>query len=257
MRQLLGKGGFSLNPSRKIDAQMKKILLIEDNQDLVQMLRIHLRERGYEVDAAADGETGLERALSGEYSLIILDISLPKRDGLEVLQEIRQSAQGLPVLMLTARSEEIDKVVGLDLGADDYVTKPFSVAELLSRINALLRRVGDTPSEKETSKGESLAFGELLIDLERRQVTLQDEEVDLTPMEFELLAFLASHAGQAFTRSEILENVWEYEGGDYESSVTNMIMRIRKKIEKDPISPEFIRTVRGFGYRFVTPEEIK
>lgn len=233
-----------------------RILLVEDNEDFARVLGLYFRKAGYQLDRAEDGEKGLELALSGQYALIILDIGLPKRDGLEVLEEIRKSDQIVPVLMLTHRSKEMDKVVGLDLGADDYVTKPFSAAELMARVDALLRRAGRRAKTDLVETGENLDFGTLQIDLDSRRVILDGEEVDLTPKEFEIVAFLASHPGQAFSREELLDTVWEYGAGDYAHVVNNTVMRIRKKIGDDPTNPRYIKTVRGFGYRFATRKEL-
>lgn len=236
----------------------KRILLVEDNEDFSRTLKIQLEDNGYQADLAADGEQGLELALNEEYSLVLLDISLPEMDGLEVLSEIRKQKPQLPVMMLTSKAEELDKVVGLNLGADDYVTKPFTVAELFARINALLRRASgqSAPDAVPPEHEDIMTCGELAIDSGSRTVTLRGEKVHLTLKEFELLHFLASHPGQAYSREELIDEVWEYDGGDYSQSVSNIIMQLRKKIEKDPADPVYILTVRGYGYRFARENEI-
>lgn len=228
----------------------EKILLVEDDEDIARGLKLYLECEGFECTHVLDGEAGLESALSGKYTLVILDIELPKRDGVEVLKEIRKADLDLPIIMLTCRSEETDKVVGLSYGADDYVTKPFQIAELLARIESILRRVRRSRSRAASSQAKVLRFGELVIELDNRRVKVKGEEAGLTPMEFDILAYLASHPGRAFSKEELVENVWKYDAGDYSPSVYNMIMRIRKKIEEDPANPIYLETVRGHGYRF-------
>lgn len=234
----------------------QSILLVEDNVDLAQGMSIYLRDHGYTVEHASDGELGLEMALSGGYSLLILDLGLPKLDGLEVMFQVRRVDSKLPIIILTSRSEEIDKVVGLNKGADDYITKPFNVAELLARVNALLRRAREVSDTVSPVLGDTLEIGELSINLGSRSIAVKGVEVKFSSTEFDILVFLAKNAGQAFSREEILENVWEYGAGDYEQAVNSMMVRIRKKIEKDPANPKYIKTIRGFGYRFADPKEL-
>lgn len=235
-----------------------KILLVEDNADLAKVLQLHLSQLGYVLEHAEDGEEGLYRLQQGEYVLVILDVMLPKIDGLEVLKRIRAEDRALPIMMLTSKSEEIDKVVGLNLGADDYVTKPFTVSELLARINALLRRAG--PPGRASDQGPEddlvLRFDPLRIDLQRRRVTIGDQLIEMTPKEFDIVAFLASNPGRPVTREQLIAEVWGYDGGDYQQAVNNVILRVRKKIEADPANPKYLLTVRGMGYRFVEQWEL-
>ncbi len=237
---------------------MKKVLIIEDDPNIADLVEIHLRDLGYELDRAGDGKTGLQRALSGEYVLIILDLMLPEMNGLEVCKALRAQQNNLPILMLTAKSEEIDKVLGLELGADDYLTKPFSIAELLARIKALMRRM-EMNGEKEANEkqDEQLRYGDLLIDLEKRRVLLAGKPIELTVKEFELLSLFARKPGRAFSRQELLDLIWGYQFAGYDHTVNSHINRLRNKIEKDPANPFFIRTVWGVGYRFVEPEELE
>lgn len=235
---------------------MATILLVEDSEDFARVFRLHLEKHGFIIERARDGEEGLEKALSDKYDLVVLDVGLPKKDGFDVLREIRIKDKDLPVLMLTSKDQELDKVAGLDLGADDYVTKPFSAAELLSRINALLRRSQGKTVSSDSQEPRQLVSGSLMIDFASRRVSLNDTELELTAKEFDLIAFFASHPGEAFSRDELLEAVWGYDGGDYNKSVNTAIMRLRQKIEADPANPQIITTVRGYGYRYAKPEEL-
>ena len=240
-----------------MDNSLKKILIIEDDRNIVDLAKIHISDLGYETDSAGDGESGLNKALDGQYALIILDLMLPKMDGLEVCRRFRQNDQLTPVLMLTARSEELDKVLGLELGADDYLTKPFSVRELVARIKAILRRI---ETERQNPAGEKkpsvLDYDKLVIDTGKRKVTLAGEKVDLTAKEFDLLVLFARHPGRTYNRQQLLDLVWGYHFDGYDHTVNSHINRLRGKIEKDPSRPDFIRTVWGVGYRFAEKEEL-
>lgn len=235
----------------------QRILLIEDDRELVELLRSQAPEVGREVDFEMDGQAGLDRALGSDYQLVVIDVNLPSLSGFEVCRKLRQRKQEVAILMLTSRSEEIDRVLGLELGADDYVTKPFSVRELIARMKALLRRVEATA--KMTGSGEKLvlSFGELEIDITRRKVTRAQTRIDLTAVEFDLLAFLARHPGRPFSRDELMREVWGYQSTGFEPTVTMHLSRLRAKIEPNPENPVYIRTVRGVGYRFVEPGELK
>lgn len=229
------------------------ILLVEDEPDLADLVRIHLSDLGYRVDAVADGALGLQRALAQPYALIILDVMLPGLDGLEVCRQLRASQRATPILMLTAKSEEVDKILGLELGADDYVTKPFSIRELVARVRALLRRVElDQP---EAAPAE-LAFGDLVIQPLKRKVQVAGEPVELTAKEFDLLHLFAQHPGRAFSRQELLDKVWGYQYAGYSHTVNSHINRLRSKIEPDPATPRYVQTVWGVGYRFAEEEEL-
>jgi DNA-binding response OmpR family regulator len=223
-----------------------RILVVEDERNLVNLLRGYLEREGFEVHEALDGNAALKTARSVEPDVVILDWMLPGMDGMEVLRELRRSSDTY-VIMLTARTEEMDSIVGLSAGADDYLTKPFSPGELVARIRAMLRRPrGGVPGVAEMP----LQFDELIIDPARREVRLGVEEVDLTALEFELLAALASRPGLVFNRGQLLEHVWgeAYFGSDHVVDVH--VANLRKKIEDDPANPRYIKTVRGVGYRF-------
>ena len=231
------------------------ILLVEDEPDIADLLSIHLGDLGYRVDAVADGALGLQKALSYPYALIILDLMLPGLSGLEVCKQLRASARATPILMLTSKAEEVDKVLGLELGADDYVTKPFSIRELIARVRALLRRVElDQP---ESAEDEELVFGALRIEPAKRKVWTAGEAVELTAKEFDLLALFARHPGRAFSRQELLDKVWGYQYAGYSHTVNSHINRLRSKIEPDPSTPRYVQTIWGVGYRFTEPEELE
>ncbi|HYE96408.1 MAG TPA: response regulator transcription factor [Rubricoccaceae bacterium] len=233
----------------------RAILIVEDEPALADLLRLHLGDLGYEVEVARDGQRGLERALQRPFALVLLDLMLPGLDGLEVCRRLRQAQRPVPVLMLTARSDEGDKVIGLDVGADDYVTKPFSVRELMARVRALLRRV-EMDAAQPSGQEEALRFGDLVIHPQKRKVTLGGAAVELTAKEFDLLTLFAREPGRVFSREELLDLVWGYQYAGYSHTVNSHINRLRGKIERDPSAPRFIRTVWGVGYRFAEAEEL-
>ncbi len=233
----------------------KKVLIIEDDPDIAELLLINLNDLGFQADHVNDGLTGVDRALSGDYALVILDVMLPKLDGLEVCKRIRQETKALPILMLTSKAEEFDKVLGLELGADDYLTKPFSLRELVARVKAILRRV-DAQQEVSSDEQGELIFGELKVNLEKRKVTLAGQVVDVTAKEFDLLALFANNPGRAYSRQELLDIVWGYQFDGYDHTVNSHINRLRAKIENDPSDPLYIKTVWGVGYRFTELEEL-
>ena len=225
----------------------KLILVIEDEAPIVEILKFNLTKSGYRVLAAFDGEEGLNLALSEKPDLILLDVMLPKMDGFEVCKKIREK-HSTPIIMLTARDEEVDKVLGLELGADDYCTKPFSVRELMARVKANIRRTSsDAPSGE---SGDIISFQNLTINSSRYEVKKDDTIIDLTLREFELLKFLAQQSGQIFTRETLLEKVWGYEYFGDVRTVDVTVRRLREKVEDNPASPNFIMTKRGVGYYF-------
>ena len=234
------------------------ILIVEDDPDIADLVEIHLLDLGYELDRAADGKEGLEKALAGDYPLVILDLMLPELDGLEVCKRLRAEKESLPILMLTSKSEEFDKVLGLELGADDYVTKPFSIRELMARIKALLRRANALKADDapETEQKE-LVFEGLRIDPEKRKVSLDGQRLELTSKEFDLLALFASNPGRTYSREQLLNQVWKYQFTGYEHTVNSHINRLRAKIERNPSQPNYIITAWGVGYRFAELEELK
>jgi DNA-binding response OmpR family regulator len=233
----------------------RRVLIVEDDANLVNLLTIHLRDLGFTVDCAASGTDGLKQLLDGGYRLAILDIMLPGMDGLEVCRRVREVDKMTPILMLTAKSEEIDKVVGLELGADDYLAKPFSIHELLARVKAITRRVEEI-QKGGVNHGRFISFGKLRVDTERRNVQIDDKRVELTAKEFDLLSLLAGNPGRAFSREQLLDQVWGYSYLGYSHTVNSHINRLRGKIEDDPSNPFYVRTVWGFGYRFASIEEL-
>ena len=201
-----------------------------------------------------DGDDGLSKALKDNYDLIVLDLMLPNLGGLEICKEIRKEDDYTPILMLTSKSEEIDKVIGLEVGADDYLTKPFSIREFIARVKAIFRRV--EAIQKDTDETGDIIFGDLVIEVEKRKVLLSGERIELTPKEFELLHLLASHPGRTYTREQLLNMLWGYQYSGYEHTVNSHINRLRSKIEKDLSKPHYILTSWGVGYRFSESEEV-
>ena len=232
----------------------RKILVVEDNKDLAHLLEIHLTDLFYEVDLAFDGVDGLARAEAHAYDLIILDIMLPGMDGLELCRRLRSKPSYTPILMLTSKSSELDRVLGLELGADDYVTKPFSIRELLARVKAILRRVEGLQAENTEAKKSSIHFREISIDPEKREVRLKGKPIEVTAREFDLLVHFAQNPGRVYTRSQLLDQVWGYGHDGYEHTVNSHINRLRAKIEEDPAQPSYILTVWGVGYKFADKE---
>ncbi|MDP2916198.1 MAG: response regulator transcription factor [Candidatus Aminicenantes bacterium] len=225
----------------------EKILIIEDEEDLVKGLKLNLAGEGYDVAWAYDGQEGIRKALEERPDLIILDIMLPKMDGLEVCREIRQKNMNIPIIMLTAKGEEVDKVVGLEVGADDYITKPFSIRELLARVKAHLRR-----EKREVKKiPEAYSFGDVEVDFSHFKVRRKGKEVDLTSLEVEILKYFVAHRGEVVTREALLDKIWGYERFPTTRTIDNHILKLRKKIEEDPAHPKYIFSVYGAGYRFM------
>lgn len=230
---------------------VKNVLIIEDDDSIVELLSIHLKDLGCSVVAASNGMDGLQKTGSGSFDLIILDIMLPGLNGMEICRKIRQTDRHTPILMLTARSEEIDKVLGLETGADDYITKPFSVREFLARVKVIFRRKEEnleTPAVM--SPSSVLCRGTLEIDLDKRRVMLHQSRIDLSPKEFDLVALLAANPGKSYSRKQLLNLVWGYDFEGYEHTVNSHINRLRGKIEADITNPNFILTTWGIGYRF-------
>ena len=224
------------------------VLLVEDDRDLSDLLVLHLGEAGYAVEAVADGALALQRALADPFDLVVLDLMLPGLGGMEVCRQLRDAGRTVPVLMLTARGAEADRVEGLETGADDYVPKPFSVKELLARVASLLRRVEyDRPA---ADPDEKLGTGALAVYPQRARVEIDGQPVEVTPKELDLLVHLARHPGRAFSRQELLDKVWGVQYAGYGHTVNTHINRLRAKIEPDPAEPRFVQTVWGMGYRF-------
>lgn len=227
------------------------ILVAEDQADIRDLLVLNLRNAGYQVSAVADGAAALAEQTAQPRDLLLLDLMMPGLDGLEVCKALRARGDAAPILMLTAKSTELDRVLGLELGADDYLTKPFSLAELLARVKALLRRAELLRAAQAQSAGASsvIRHGELEIQPAKRQVRYRGQAIDFTALEFDLLLHFASHPGHVFSRAQLLDAVWGYSHEGYEHTVTTHINRLRNKLEADPMRPELILTVRGAGYK--------
>ena len=231
--------------------ESKKILIIEDEKAISDIIKFNLAKEGFEADAAYDGQDGLEKALAGNPDLILLDVMLPLMDGFEVCKRVRESSM-VPILMLTAKEEEVDKVLGLELGADDYITKPFGMRELIARIRANIRRTDAQSSGGEN--GENLEkIGNLTVDMNRYEVRKEGKTLDLTLREFELLKYLAEREDRVFSREQLLEEVWGYEYYGDIRTVDVTVRRLREKLEDDSSEPKYIMTKRGVGYYFRRP----
>ena len=224
----------------------QRVLVVDDERTVTEVVERYLRREGYDVAVAGDGEEALRLAREWEPDLVVLDLMLPLVDGLEVCRRLRKDTQ-LPIIMLTARGEETDRVVGLEMGADDYVVKPFSPRELVARVKSVLRRAVSGPVQE---PGGSLRFESITINPQTRGVTVSNKEIHLTAKEFDLLLFMATYKGQVFTRSQLMDQVWDYTYAADSSTVTVHVRRLREKIEADPIRPRFIKTVWGVGYKF-------
>ena len=227
---------------------MKKILLIEDDEQIAELVDIHLKDIFCESTKASYGQDGLQHALTRNFDLIILDVMLPDMNGIEICRRIRLEKKTTPIMMLTARSEEIDKIIGLETGADDYLTKPFSIRELMARIKAILRR--SELSMTNNQFDSAISRGDLTVDPVKRKVTLKETKLEVTPKEFDLLYLFISNPGRTYSRDALLNAVWGYEFSGYEHTVNSHINRLRAKIESDISNPVYILTTWGVGYRF-------
>lgn len=229
---------------------MEKVLIIEDDKDIADLIAIHIADLGFEIDKAFDGKEGLLKALNNEYKIILLDIRLPGLDGMEICKRIRQEKNNIPILMVTSKSEEIDKIIGLEIGADDYITKPFSIRELMARVKAILRRVEITQQKEPSDVNEEIKCEGLYINVTLRNVEVHGKRIELSPKEFDLLVLFASNPGRTYTRTQLLDQVWGYQFEGYEHTVNSHINRLRTKIEQNLTEPEFVLTTWGVGYRF-------
>jgi DNA-binding response OmpR family regulator len=236
-----------------IDPMPRTVLVIEDELDISQLVKLHLEDIGCQVTQAFDGIVGLAEAQAKPFDLIVLDLKLPGLDGLEVCKRLRAQGRYTPILMLTSKSSELDRVLGLEIGADDYLTKPFSVMELTARAKAIFRRVGLLGAQQEGSGVQVLTVHDLSIDVSRHNVTVRGNPVELTAKEFDLLAWFARHPGRVYSRDQLLDHVWGYQHSGYDHTVNSHINRLRAKIERDPQNPEYILTVWGVGYKFAEP----
>jgi len=234
----------------------KNVLIVEDDQDIANLVKLQLLDLDCDVDMAHDGLDGLALFKTNQYALVILDIMLPGMDGLDICKTIRAMEPYIPVLMLTAKSTELDRVLGLELGADDYLTKPFSILELMARIKALFRRVeamqaaGKQQENEYKDNGKIITIRDITINILARTVEVLGENITLTAKEFDLLYFFAQHPGQVFTRTQLLDKVWGYGHDGYEHTVNSHINRLRAKVESNPAQPDYILTAWGVGYKF-------
>jgi len=229
---------------------MEKVLIIEDDKDIADLIAIHIADLGFEIDKAFDGKEGLLKALDNVYKIILLDIRLPGLDGMEICKKIRQEKNHTPILMVTSKSEEIDKIIGLEIGADDYITKPFSIRELIARVKAILRRAELTQQVKPSDAYEEIKSEGLYINVTLRNVEVHGKRIELSPKEFDLLVLFASNPGRTYTRTQLLDQVWGYQFEGYEHTVNTHINRLRTKIEQNLNEPEFLLTTWGVGYKF-------
>ncbi len=228
----------------------RKILVIEDNEDIADLVSLHLGDMDCDAHVAADGISGYELASAGGWDLIILDLMLPGMEGLELCRRLRAGNHYTPILMLTAKSSELDRVLGLEMGADDYLTKPFSIRELLARVKAIFRRLEAFAKADGETPGGRIQAGDMVIDPDKRDVAIAGRSVELTAREFDLLVQFARHPGRVYTRQQLLDLVWGYGHDGYEHTVNSHINRLRAKIEADPSTPDYILTVWGVGYKF-------
>lgn len=229
----------------------RRVLIVEDDRDLTEVVALHLRSEGYDVTVVHDGDAGVDRFADGAWDVVLLDWMLPGRSGLDVLRKIREGDDRTPVMMLTARGEEADKVLGLELGCDDYMTKPFSLRELTARMKVLLRRIDLARAiAAGADQDRVLEYDALRIDNAKRKVTLDGEPLKLTLKEYDLLYTLASRPGRTFSRRQLLDLVWDQDSDVYEHTVNSHVNRLRAKVERNPNRPRFILTVWGLGYRF-------
>jgi DNA-binding response OmpR family regulator len=230
---------------------MKNVLIVEDDPEIVQLLEIHLKDLGCTTFSSHSGDLGLRMAIEHEPDLVILDVMLPEMDGIEVCQKIRANNVQSPIMMLTSKSEEIDKVLGLEVGADDYLTKPFSVREFIARVKAIFRRQKMTKNHQEQSEEQqALKFDGLTVNVDTRKVVCNGARVELSPKEFELLVLLSSNPGKSYDRTKLLNLIWGYDFKGYEHTVNSHINRLRSKIEPDMAHPKYILTTWGVGYKF-------
>ncbi len=233
----------------------KRILVVEDEPSIAKLVQFNLEKEGFQVEVATDGQKGVDLALEHSPDLMVLDLMLPRLDGLEVCKRLRQEKGHIPILMLTAKNDEFDKVLGLELGADDYMTKPFSPRELVARVKAILRRVDAIQEAKGFEENKKIVVGDLKIDPEGYEVTRGNETLELTPKEFELLVYMARNRGRVLSRDQLLNAVWNYDFVGDSRIVDVHVSHLRDKIERDSRRPIYIKTIRGIGYKFEGPKE--
>lgn len=229
---------------------MEKVLIIEDDKDIADLIAIHLTDLDFEVDKVFDGKEGLLKAINNKYKIILLDLRLPGMDGMEVCKKIRLEKIHTPILMVTSKSEEIDKIIGFEIGGDDYITKPFSIRELIARVKAILRRSELTNQKQLNDVIQLIKYDGIFINITLRNVEVHGKRIELSPKEFDLLVLFASNPGRTYTRTQLLDMIWGYQFEGYEHTVNSHINRLRSKIERNLNEPEFILTTWGVGYKF-------
>ena len=228
---------------------MDHILLIEDDVNIAELISLHLHELGCELTVEHNGRVALEKAMSNDYNLILLDVMLPEVNGFDICSSVRKKKKYTPILMITSKSEEEDKIMGLEIGADDYLTKPFSIKELIARVKAILRR-NEALNNDALDNKKKLTYKNLTVDIENRIIIVNGKRVELSPKEFDLLYLLARHPGRSYSRQQLLDNIWGYEFDGFDHTVNSHINRLRAKIEEDMTDPRFVLTTWGVGYRF-------
>lgn len=242
---------------RERDVYVKKVLIIEDEQSILKLLSYNLEQEGYDVEGTMDGRDGLDLALENTYDMVLLDLMLPNMDGMEICRTLRQEKIEVPIIMLTAKDTEIDKILGLEIGADDYITKPFSPREVIARMKAIFRRYKHTQTssdKQEQSEEEVVIVGEIEIYPDQYEVVIRENVIDLTPKEFDLLLYLARRTGRILSREQLLNAIWDYDFAGETRIVDVHISHLREKIERNTKKPEYIITARGFGYKLEVPQ---
>ncbi|AUB53142.1 MULTISPECIES: response regulator transcription factor [Enterococcus] len=233
---------------------MKKVLVVDDEPSIVTLLTFNLEKEGYKVTSAADGQEGLDLALEHSYDFIILDVMLPSIDGIAITQKLRQEKNDTPILILTAKDDQVDRIIGLEIGADDYLTKPFSPREVLARMKAIFRRIEPRKTQSDEAEPEYLSIGQIKADLTNYQVTIEDQPIELTPKEFELLVYFMKRKDRVIDRDTLLDRIWNFDFSGQSRIVDVHVSHLREKIERDPKHPKYLLTVRGFGYKFQEPK---
>lgn len=234
---------------------MKNVLIVEDEQSILTLLKYNLEKEGYQVSTATDGKEGYDMALNQPFDMILLDLMLPGMDGMDICRELRREKNDCPIIMLTAKDSEIDKIVGLEIGADDYITKPFSPREVVARMKAILRRVEKTSSDQtEQESNDQIVIGDIVISPSLYTVSVKNVNQEVTPKEFELLLYLARHKGRILNREQLLQAVWNFDFTGETRIVDVHISHLREKIEDNPKKPIYLKTARGFGYKLEEPK---
>nr|WP_206856210.1 response regulator transcription factor [Enterococcus sp. DIV1094]MBO0489964.1 response regulator transcription factor [Enterococcus sp. DIV1094] len=233
---------------------MKKVLVVDDEPSIVTLLTFNLEKEGYKVTSAADGQEGLDLAVEHSYDFIILDVMLPSIDGIAITQKLRQEKNETPILILTAKDDQVDRIIGLEIGADDYLTKPFSPREVLARMKAIFRRIEPRKTQPDEAEPEYLSIGQIRADLTNYQVTIEDQPIELTPKEFELLVYFMKRKDRVIDRDTLLDRIWNFDFSGQSRIVDVHVSHLREKIERDPKHPKYLLTVRGFGYKFQEPK---